>query len=458
MAVFALGPVLAARRRAIIAVVAALAVALGIDLLNRQPRRALARRWLPVAAVLIVVVVAFLPAFGALYEQTAAKYLPPVTVGPEGAGGRRPRGRGGGDDAGPDCALRRIHPHRARQRTARRWAGPLREPHEPRGVQLVVREYGLAEINGLREQNPKFVTDTFWPQILGELGAVGLVSYAAFLAFIGWDLLKLARRREVPTIARILFLGALLVFTQGLVESSGERDVPLAAARLPAHGDARCCAGDGKRAPELPRDPVGAGGSVIDPMIRTTVFLPQDPLSQRIGGILTFVKGFIKFAPDDFETEVVGTTADERERPLRRWQEVQIEGRATPFLPLVADRSPHGRPDDSDRAAIHPRGRSTSSAHRPEPQDPSVPSSGRPPRLCQGQAPEAPGCPSQRGGHLRQQGGVALASSSRGLSPGRGPDPAVDGQSLCRQSRRRGVLPEAASIARVAARVHPNLG
>ena len=83
---------------------------------------------------------------------------------------------------------------------------------------------------------------------------------------------------------------------------------------------------------------------MIDPMIRTTVFLPQDPLSQRIGGILTFVKGFIKFAPDDFETEVVGTTADERKRPLRRWQEVEIEGRATPFLPLVADRSPHGRP------------------------------------------------------------------------------------------------------------------
>jgi glycosyltransferase involved in cell wall biosynthesis len=83
---------------------------------------------------------------------------------------------------------------------------------------------------------------------------------------------------------------------------------------------------------------------VIDPIIRTTVFLPQDPLSQRIGGILTFVKGFIKFAPDDFETEVVGTTADERERPLRRWQQIEIEGRATRFLPLVADGSPHGRP------------------------------------------------------------------------------------------------------------------
>jgi len=79
-------------------------------------------------------------------------------------------------------------------------------------------------------------------------------------------------------------------------------------------------------------------------MIRTTVFLPQDPLSQRIGGILTFVKGFIKFAPDDFETEVIGTTADERERPLLHWQTVQIEGRPTRFLPLVADRSPHGRP------------------------------------------------------------------------------------------------------------------
>jgi hypothetical protein len=218
MAVFALGPVLAARRRAIIAVVVALALALGIDLLNRRPRRELARRWLPVAAVLVVVTVAFLPAFGALYEQTAERYLPdPTGEGPVGLDGLEIEGAA-----------------TMQARTAL-YAGSIliARDHAPLGAGLgryashmsrveyspMYVDYGLAEINGLREQNPKFVTDTFWPQILGELGAIGLFGYAAFLAFIGWDLLKLARRREAPSIARILFLGAVLVFTQGLIES-----------------------------------------------------------------------------------------------------------------------------------------------------------------------------------------------------------------------------------------------
>ena len=219
MAVFALGPVLAARRRAIIAVVASLAVAFGIDILKRQPRRALARRWLPVAGVLLVVTVAFLPAFGALYEQTAARYLPDPTdpAGPGGLDGFEVEGAatmqartalyGGSiliarDYAPLGAGLGRYASHMSRVDYS-----PLYE------------RYGLAEVNGLREQNPKFVTDTFWPQILGELGVIGMISYAAFLAFIGWDLLKLALRREVPSIARILYLGALLVFTQGLIES-----------------------------------------------------------------------------------------------------------------------------------------------------------------------------------------------------------------------------------------------
>jgi len=219
MAVFALGPVLAARRRAIIAVVVALAVALGIDIFNRQPRRALARRWLPVAGVLIVVVVAFLPAFGALYEQAAARYLPDP-VGPEG-----PDGLDGFEIEGAATMQARTVLYAGSILIAR--------DHAPLGAGLgryashmsrveyspMYEQYGLSDINGLREQNPKFVTDTFWPQILGELGALGLVSYAAFLAFIGWDLMKLAARREVPTIARVLFLGAVLVFTQGLIES-----------------------------------------------------------------------------------------------------------------------------------------------------------------------------------------------------------------------------------------------
>jgi hypothetical protein len=217
MALFSLGPVLAARRRAILAVLAALALALGIDVFHRQPLRALARRWLPVVGILLVVTVAFLPAFGALYEQTAARYFPtdpsvpgtPVEGEIEGAATVQARTA---LYAGSILIARDHAPFGAG--LGRYGSHMSRVDYSP-----MYTEYGLAEINGLREQNPKFVTDTFWPQILGELGAVGLLGYGAFLAFVGWDLLKLAARRETPDIARILFLGALLVFTQGLIES-----------------------------------------------------------------------------------------------------------------------------------------------------------------------------------------------------------------------------------------------
>jgi len=88
-------------------------------------------------------------------------------------------------------------------------------------------------------------------------------------------------------------------------------------------------------------------------MIRTTVFLPQDPLSQRIGGILTFVKGFIKFAPDDFETEVVGTTRENGPcgagRRLRSKGERPRFSRSLPIVRPMAGRPFRSRCDTPSR-------------------------------------------------------------------------------------------------------------
>ncbi|OGN82328.1 MAG: hypothetical protein A2X23_12910 [Chloroflexi bacterium GWC2_73_18] len=79
-------------------------------------------------------------------------------------------------------------------------------------------EYGLSKINGLRPANPRFATDTFWPQILGELGVFGLLAYLLFLGSIGYLLWRESQRDAEP-IVRAFRLGTLLIFAQALVES-----------------------------------------------------------------------------------------------------------------------------------------------------------------------------------------------------------------------------------------------
>ena len=92
-------------------------------------------------AVLIVVVVAFLPAFGALYEQTAAKYLPPITVGPDG-----PIGVDGLEVEGVATTQARTALYAGSILIARDYAplgaglGRYASHMEPSGVQLAVRE------------------------------------------------------------------------------------------------------------------------------------------------------------------------------------------------------------------------------------------------------------------------------------------------------------------------------
>ena len=65
--------------------------------------------------------------------------------------------------------------------------------------------------------------------------------------------------------------------------------------------------------------------------------LPADPEQMAIGGIASFVRGFVKFAPDDFDLAFVGVSAA---RALLRWHEVELEGRPVRFLPITRGGGP----------------------------------------------------------------------------------------------------------------------
>jgi glycosyltransferase involved in cell wall biosynthesis len=77
--------------------------------------------------------------------------------------------------------------------------------------------------------------------------------------------------------------------------------------------------------------------------VRPLILLPADPASDKIGGIQTFIRGFVRFAPEDFTTEIVGCSADPGGRPIGRWQDLELGGRTIRFLPVTRAPAPHRR-------------------------------------------------------------------------------------------------------------------
>jgi glycosyltransferase involved in cell wall biosynthesis len=85
-----------------------------------------------------------------------------------------------------------------------------------------------------------------------------------------------------------------------------------------------------------------------DGRIRIQVLHPEDLLSSTIGGVATFLRDFVRLAPDDLDIEVIGATSDTAERPVGRWQAWDVGTRTVRFLPLV--RAPH--PDRLSRFPV----------------------------------------------------------------------------------------------------------
>ena len=62
---------------------------------------------------------------------------------------------------------------------------------------------------------------------------------------------------------------------------------------------------------------------------------PTDPLVVTPGGIDTFIRGQLKYAPAEIRYSLVGMTADESRSPIGEWQKIQIDGREVRFLPVM---------------------------------------------------------------------------------------------------------------------------
>jgi hypothetical protein len=80
------------------------------------------------------------------------------------------------------------------------------------------KKYSLSKIEGLSQDKPNFINDTFWPMILGELGIIGLLFYlwiCGRLLILAWQAQKILK----SPLKRAFALGTFMVFIEGLVES-----------------------------------------------------------------------------------------------------------------------------------------------------------------------------------------------------------------------------------------------
>lgn len=73
--------------------------------------------------------------------------------------------------------------------------------------------------------------------------------------------------------------------------------------------------------------------------IKVIIIYPADPLGPNVGGIQTFIKGFIKYAPPHFNIDFIGITTDCEKRKPKEWVKLNIGGREFNFFPLFFERN-----------------------------------------------------------------------------------------------------------------------
>ena len=81
-------------------------------------------------------------------------------------------------------------------------------------------QYGLANIWGLSPQFPEFVTDAFWPMVLGEGGFAALLAYGLFFWLLTKHLWNAARRHDLVPEHRFLALSGFFLLLGSLSEST----------------------------------------------------------------------------------------------------------------------------------------------------------------------------------------------------------------------------------------------
>lgn len=69
--------------------------------------------------------------------------------------------------------------------------------------------------------------------------------------------------------------------------------------------------------------------------ISVCIIYPADPAGLIPGGIDTFIRGILRWAPEDLDLKLVGVTTDELQRPVGKWTRCSLRDRTYDFLPIV---------------------------------------------------------------------------------------------------------------------------
>jgi hypothetical protein len=84
----------------------------------------------------------------------------------------------------------------------------------------VYYHYGLTNVWGLSPQFPEFITDTFWPMVLGEGGVAALVAYLGFFVALGSQFWHGAKQADISREHRFLLLAACFLLVGSISEST----------------------------------------------------------------------------------------------------------------------------------------------------------------------------------------------------------------------------------------------
>ncbi len=76
---------------------------------------------------------------------------------------------------------------------------------------------------------------------------------------------------------------------------------------------------------------------------KISIIHPMDLYGKRVGGIATFLKGFIKYAPEDFKIKFIGITSDTESRPVKRWTLLKVGRKEIEFFPIFFEKDENKR-------------------------------------------------------------------------------------------------------------------
>jgi len=70
---------------------------------------------------------------------------------------------------------------------------------------------------------------------------------------------------------------------------------------------------------------------------KLTILHPADPVGPKIGGAESFLREFVRFAPENIDLTLIGVSCDRKERPVGKSVLLDIEGREFRFIPLLIE-------------------------------------------------------------------------------------------------------------------------